>query len=283
MKMFTVRKAFLIIPIVLLAVASLGCGAAFNIGRFTAEEVVSQSFEVSGTPHVIVETFNGDIDVVIGADNTVKADVTKRGAGSTQAAAQDDLKNIQVNMTQDKDTIHIIARRTNQALNIGNSGARAEVQVPAGAVLDLRSSNGHLDVNGATGDVTARTSNGRIQITGSTGRFDLDTSNGSIEVKSDSALVTAQTSNGQIIFTGALAQGDHSFRSSNGKITLTLPASASFRVNADTSNGRVTSDFAVKQSGGSDEKHLLGTVGENPNISIEAHTSNSNIEIRQGK
>jgi hypothetical protein len=39
----------------------------------------------------------------------------------------------------------------------------------------------------------------------------------------------------------------------------------------------------VKQSGGSDEKRLSGTVGENPNISIEAHTSNSNIEIRQGQ
>ncbi len=281
--MDTVRKALIMIPIVLLAVASLGCGAAINIGRFTAEEAVSQSFEVSGTPRVIVETFNGDIDVVIGTDNTVKADVTKRGAGSTQAAAQDDLKNIQVSMTQDSNTIRIIARRTNQAINIGNSGARANVQVPAGAVLDLRTSNGRLDVNGATGDVTARTSNGRIQITDSTGRLELDTSNGSIEVESDSAVVSAQTSNGQIVFTGALAQGNHSFRSSNGRITLTLPASASFRVNADTSNGRVTSDFFVKQSGGSDEKRLSGTVGENPTSSIEAHTSNSNIEIRQGQ
>jgi DUF4097 and DUF4098 domain-containing protein YvlB len=186
-------------------------------------------------------------------------------------------------MTQDSNTIHIIARRTNQAFNTGNSGARADVQVPAGAILELSTSNGHLGVSGATGDVTARTSNGRIEIMGSTGRFKLDTSNGSIEVKSDSAVVAAQTSNGQITFTGALAQGDHSFRSSNGRITLTLPASASFRVNADTSDGRVTSDFAVKQSGGSDEKHLLGTVDANPSLSIEAHTSNNNIEIRQGK
>jgi DUF4097 and DUF4098 domain-containing protein YvlB len=89
--------------------------------------------------------------------------------------------------------------------------------------------------------------------------------------------------NKKIIFAGALAQGDHLFRSSNGRITLTLPPSASFRVTADTSNGRVTSDFSIKQSGGSDEKNLRGTVGENPSLSIEAHTSNSNIEIRQSK
>lgn len=281
--MFAIRKAFIIIATVFLAVASLGCGVTVDLGRFTAEEVVSKSFDVSGMPRVVVETFNGSIEVTTGAGNTVKADVTKRGAGSTQAAAQDDLRNIEVAMTQDGNTVRIIARRTNQPFNMGNSGARAVAQVPAGAILELRTSNGHLSVNGATGDVTARTSNGRIDVEGSQGRLGLDTSNGNIEVRSDSAVVTAQTSNGQIIFAGALAQGDHSFRSSNGRITLTLPAGASFRVDADTSNGRVTSDFAVKQSGGSDEKHLSGVFGENPTISIEAHTSNSNIEIRQGK
>ena len=281
--MFATRKAFIIIAVVFLAVASLGCGVTVDLGRFTAEEVVSKSFDVSGTTRVVVETFNGSIEVTTGAGNTVKADVTKRGTGSTQAAAQDDLRNIEVTMTQDGNTVRIIARRTNQPFNMGNSGARAVAQVPAGAILELRTSNGHLSVNGATSDVTARTSNGRIDVEGSQGRLRLDTSNGNIEVRSDSAVVTAQTSNGQIIFAGALAQGDHSFRSSNGRITLTLPAGASFRVDADTSNGRVTSDLAVKRSGGSDEKHLSGVVGENPTILIEAHTSNSNIEIRQGK
>jgi DUF4097 and DUF4098 domain-containing protein YvlB len=282
MKMFTTHKAF-ITALVFLAVTSLGCGITLDLGRFTAEEVVSKSFEVSGTPRVVVETFNGSIQVTTGAGNTIKADVTKRGAGSTQAAAQDDLKNIEVVMTQDGNTVRIIARRTNQPFNTGNSGAQADVQVPAGAILELASSNGQLSVNGATGDGTARTSNGRIDVEGSQGRLKLDTSNGNIEVNSDSAIVTAKTSNGQIIFAGTLAQGDHSFISSNGRITLTLPSGSSFRVTADTSNGRVTSDFAIKPSGGSDEKNLRGTAGENPSVSIEAHTSNSNIEIRQSK
>jgi len=282
MEMFTKRKTF-IIAAVLFAVASLGCGGTVNIGRYTAEEVVSKSFDVSGAPHVVVETFNGSIEVTTGAANTVKADVTKRGAGSTQAAAQEDLKNINVSMTQEGNTIHITARRTEQTINTGNSGAQADVQVPAGAILELRTSNGRLSVTGSTGDVTARTSNGRIDIKGSTGRLKLDTSNGTIEIESESAVVTAQTSNGQINFAGALAPGDHSFRSSNGRITLALPSGASFRLDADTSNGRVTSEFALNQSSGADEKHLLGVVGENPSMSIEAHTSNSNIEINQGK
>ena len=280
--MHTPRKTFIVV-LVLLAMASLGCGTAINIGRSTAEQVVSESFEVSGTPRVVVETFNGSIQVTTGAGHTIKADVTKRGAGSTKSAAQDDLKNIEVTMTQDGNTVRIIARRMNQPFNTGNSGAQADVQVPAGAILELATSNGQLSVNGATGDVTGRTSNGRIDVEGSQGRLKLDTSNGTIEVNSDSAIVTAKTSNGQIIFTGTLAQGDHSFISSNGRITLTLPPGSSFRVTADTSNGRVTSDFAIKPSGGSDEKNLRGTVGENSSVSIEAHTSNSNIEIRQSK
>ena len=241
--MFTTHKAF-VIALVLLAMASLGCGTVINIGRFTAEQVVSRSFEVSATPRVVVETFNGSIEITTGTGNTVKADVTKRGAGSTQSAAQDDLKSIEVVMTQDGNTVRILARRTDQKFNTGNSGAPAVVQVPAGAILELSTSNGHLGVTGLTGNVTARTSNGRIDVEGSQGRLKLDTSNGNIEVKSNSAVLTAQTSNGQIIFTGTLAQGDHSFRSSNGRITLTLPPSASFRVTADTSN----SNIEIRQS-----------------------------------
>ena len=65
-------------------------------------------------PRVVVETFNGKIKVITGAGDTVQANVTKRGSGNTQSAAQDDLKNIEVSMTQAGDTVRIVARRMGQ-------------------------------------------------------------------------------------------------------------------------------------------------------------------------
>ena len=68
----------------------------------------------------------------------------KLRAAERQQAAQDDLKNVEVTMTQDGDTIRVVAKRTDQRVDIGNSGASAELSVPNGTILDLRSSNGSI-------------------------------------------------------------------------------------------------------------------------------------------
>lgn len=280
--MLNTRKSFIIVLIALIA-ASLGCNTITGVNLFTTEETLTQSFEVVATPRVVVEVFNGTIQITTDSGSTVQASVTKRGSGNSQAAAQEDLKSIQVSMTQEGNTIRIIARRVSQRATFGNSGASADVKVPRGASLELRSSNGKIVVTGPTGDVTANTSNGRIEVDGSTGRLKLDTSNGNIEIKAENTIVNARTSNGTMEFRGTLAAGDHSFRTSNGRITLTLPSGTSFTFDAETSNGRVTSEFPVTRTGGSRDSELRGTVGSNPTISIELHSSNGGIEFRQSQ
>ena len=96
--------------------------------------------------------FNGAVDVVTGSDNTVKVEVVKRGGGFSQQDAENDLKNVAVTMTQDGDTIRVVAKRTDQRVDIGNSGASAKLRVPAGAILDLHSSNGSITTAGPVGD-----------------------------------------------------------------------------------------------------------------------------------
>jgi DUF4097 and DUF4098 domain-containing protein YvlB len=291
-------RRLLSLAVVLVAALPLtGCGG-FRFQPFTAEEVVAESFRTTAPPRVVVEVFNGGIEVVTGAADTVLAEVTKRGSGGSEEEAEDDLENIEVTMTQTGDEVRITARRTDARVT-GNSGASAEVKVPPGSVLDLRTTNGGLTVSGATGAVTGKTSNGKVRVTGSEGRLDLTssnggitvqggagelklhTSNGPIQVQTDGARVTAQTSNGKVSFTGTLADGESSLHSSNGSISVTLPANARFRVDASTSNGSIASDFAVKLSGGTSRTHLQGTVGEHPAVSLSLKTSNGGIELRQ--
>ena len=245
----------------LAAAALLAAGCSGISSQFTADEPFSRSFDVSGAPRIIVETFNGSIDVQTGEAGQVDIDGTKRGSGASQTEAQADLKNVEVSMTQEGDTIRMVARRTDSAFNTGSSGASFDLIVPAGATLDLRSSNGGLASIGVTGDVTMRTSNGEIDVRGGAGRLDLQTSNGRIRIEAQDAAVDAHTSNGAIDFRGALADGEHVF---------------------DTSNGKVTTDFAVTVSGSLEDDQLKGTVGDNPSISIRATSSNGSISIRKG-
>lgn len=294
------RKMMTLASLVIVVLMLSACGANIRINPFTAEETVTQSFTPATTPRIVVEMFNGTIDVVTGNDNTVSVDVVTRGGGLSQTEAEDDLQNVEVTMTQDGDTIRVTARRTDQRVDIGNSGASARLRVPSGAILDLRSSNGSIVTSGPVGDVKAQTSNGPIDARGPLGQLDLntsngpitvnggsgliavETSNGPIDITADAAVVNGRTSNGSFRFSGSLAQGRSEMRSSNGSIVVTLPATAQFVVDADTSNARISSDFAVTAQDFSDDR-LRGTVGSDPGTTLELHTSNGPIEIRQSR
>jgi DUF4097 and DUF4098 domain-containing protein YvlB len=279
-----------------------GCLAITVNNAFTAEEVVTKSFPVKGKPHVIIETFNGGIDVAPASEATVDVKVTKHASGSDQEEADANLKTVGVTLSQEGETIRVKAEIVDKEKQLINRGARVELKVPAGAVLDLHTSNGKITSTAATGDLSAHssnsgivvkagrgafhlsTSNGTITVDGANGSFDLESSNGGLEIKTDQARVKGHTSNGSIHLTGSLAVGEHSLATSNGNIALSLPANAAFRLDAQTSNGNVHSDFPVNQEGQEHNKnHLRGTVGENPQTVLDVHTSNGTIDIRRQK
>jgi RNA polymerase sigma factor (sigma-70 family) len=268
--------------------------------RAKAEEVLNKSFKTKATPKLVVETFNGTITVTTAEKGGVTAKVVKTVQAATEEAAKEDLKNVDVQMTQDGDTVRIIAKSEGMHLHT-NRAVSAELQVPAGSKLDLRTSNGAIKSSVASGDATLHTSNGKIEVKGgkgklnlktsngsitadgSSGSLDLKTSNGAITIKTDKATVNARTSNGSIQFTGSLSDGKHEFQSSKGSIGLTLPSNSSFNVDAHTSHGKVTTQFKINVSGSSKKTSLKGSVGDNPATAIQLHTSNGNIDIKSEK
>jgi DUF4097 and DUF4098 domain-containing protein YvlB len=291
------RKPFaLLVPFT--AVLLVGCHASFQ--GVTVQKDVSSNFQVGQTPRVIVDTFNGSIEVVCGVeDGVVRAKVTKKATAATEEDATSELDHIDVKMRQDGDTVVILAQRAGPK-SMGNLGAPAHVEVPKGTLLDLRSSNGGLKVIGLAGDVIGKTSNGKIEVKGSksamklstnnggitvdggSGKLDLESSNSGITiVKASQAQVNAKTSNGKVQFQGTLAEGEHLFESSNGNIVLTLPAEMQFRLDATTSNGKIRSDFPVKGSEKPSKKRLRGVVGDGQATSIKVHTSNGSIELKR--
>jgi hypothetical protein len=298
------RKLISVVLLLVVALTLAACGptggVSLGVNRATSEEVVSGSF-TADKPTIIVETFNGAIDVTVSAGTAVKVDVTKRGSGDTPDEAKADLKNIQVAMNQEGSTVRVTAQRTDKRADIGNSGAAARLTVPAGSILQLRTSNGKITASGEAAAATAQSSNAAIDVRGVTGPLDLKTSNGSITVNGGSetialetsngaidatttkeAQITATSSNGALSFSGPLsASSKNVLRTDNATIAVTLPAAASFTLDASTSNGKITSGFAVKGDNPSDTE-LKGTVGGDPQASLKLQTSNGNIDIRKG-
>jgi RNA polymerase sigma factor (sigma-70 family) len=270
--------------------------------RQKAEEVINRSFKTGKSPRLSLEVFNGGIEIVADAQGTVDARLTKQSQAATQEQARQALKNIEVKWTQDRDTIRIIARRLKEEKQDNQESVSAVVHVPPGALLDLRTDNGAVQLSAGTGEVRVRTSNGAIRVkdskgslrlttangaiavTGARGPMDLKTQNGSITLQGEKVVVKAHTSNSGIRFTGVLADGKHSFSTNNGSIVLTLPANAKFQMDAETTNGTIVNDFSsanVRAHPG--HARVQDTVGDNPAVAVQLHTQNGSIQVRKKK
>ena len=296
----SILRSLAVVIVIGVVVAGLA-GYRWSVqNRFTAEESLEDTFRTGPAPRVVVETFNGAVEVVTNTEPRVEARVTRRASGASKEVAEEGLDEIDVTMTQDGDTVRIVARRAVHAWGTGNRSAEAFVQVPAGTVLDLRTSNGRIKATGLMGDVSGQTSNGAIDVDGSRGELKLTTSNGPIKVvdargrvelrtsngaidilKARGAVVHARTSNGAVRCEGTLAPGDHLFHTSSGAIVVGLPSDSQFHVDARTSNGRISTAFNVQKTGKPQKRRLQGQVGDDPTLTLKLETSNGSIDIRK--
>lgn len=142
------------------------------------------------------------------------------------------------------------------------------VRVPAEAAFAGRTVNGAVSARDLSGDVKARTVNGAIDVR-TAGSASAETVNGAIRA-----------------FVGSLRDSDASlgFRTVNGAITLGLPPGAGARIQAETLNGALETDFALTIQAGTiaGPRRIRGTIGEG-GPTIELKTVNGSIHLtREG-
>ena len=286
-----------IVPwIVALLTAGLVLTGCEVTGTVYAQREDRESVPVGLAPLVVVDTFNGRITVTAGGENDVSVRVTSRGSGSDQREAERDLAKVAVSVTSVADRVTITARRTDQPVALGDSGADVEIAVPPASRLELRTSNGRIEAANTSGSILARASNGAITTRG--GRdLDLDTSNGPVSVNlaqgklqvrtsngaldinaADDVKVTAETSNAPLSFSGSLAPGANVFQTSNGNLTLSMPGDFAFTINGATSNGRAQTDFPRLEVS---DTEVQGTAGISAVTVIQATTSNGDLAVMQ--
>lgn len=153
-------------------------------------------------------------------------------------------------------------------LLLGGCGRNCKVdytiELPSGVDVRGSTTNGEIELSDVA-EVEVTTTNGRIDLEGVSGRIDVESSNGRItgeDLNGDG--IRVQTSNGAIELEVATAQ-DVEARTSNGSIELTVP-SDTYRVTADTSNGRT--DIGVAND-------------SNGRFTLDLHTSNGSITVEE--
>ncbi len=191
-----------------------------------------------------------------------------------------------------------LRRQRKLEFRIGQRGAHLDVQVPAGSQVEIDASNGPVEVKGAFEVSSIKASNGAIEVAGARGALEITSfngrtqvdrhagrltvrgSNGPIDVTAHEAgAVSLHTSNGAVRYEGTIeASGDNDLQTSNGAIEVVVQGPTSILLDASTSNGGVTSRFAILDAT-KGESRLAGRIGDGA-ARLVLRTSNGAIEVR---
>ena len=243
-----------------------------------------------------LDNFNGSVEITGWDQNTVDI------SGTKYAESESLLNSMHIEASSSGNTVRVKTTRPDP--HHGNMGAKYVIRVPRQTALeDVASSNGSLRVDDIDGHAHLATSNGSIHLGRINGNVDAHSSNGSIEVKDVKGDVNFTTSNGGIrarlhdapsghpirlstsngdidLQVDSLHQNDVIATTSNGPITVRMPANVGASLHASTnSNGSVRSDFDVLIHPGELSKHRMeGTIGGG-GPKIDLTTSNGNISL----
>jgi DUF4097 and DUF4098 domain-containing protein YvlB len=110
-----------------------------------------------------------------------------------------------------------------------------------------------------------------LQVNGVTGPFKLDTKSKTLKLEDVTGDVHIENRNASVEITGKMPLGNIDISTDKGEIELTLPASAGFRLDAQSIGGEIESEFGVKVDNSGNNATAQGTVGKGgPQVRLKA-------------
>ena len=297
---------------------------AEEVGR-AARQGAQQSLEVAPGATVSLCVEGGDVFVRGTDGREVRASAAggarielRRPAGMLSAGAA---QRVEVSAADERG-VSGCAFSGRVALDVPRGGTvhiktvTARVTVSDVAHARVETVSGEVTLQGIARSAEASSANGDLSLRKSTGRVRLQTISASVEAaevmpvepadqflaKTTSgditlarighARVEASTTSGHVDLRGALARGGvYMLKAYSGGVTVTLPAEASFRVDARVAHGEIVTDFPVRQSQAAQAESLLhgqhstvrvnGVAGDNPHATLALSSFSGTLQLRK--
>lgn len=240
-------------------------------------EIVDRTFQVAGTPEIVVRSVDGSVTVRAHRDpQVVVRAVTEVYRADNDEEARAAAARLMVEMRQLGDRVELTVERVRPAFiedrllsAIGMAPyavVRFEIATPAASDLDLRTDDGAIDVTGLDGrlqlasddgDVSVRSSTGAIEVRADDGDVRLDDVGGSVRVRNDDGdiqlsgelrVVRLATDDGDIrlgVLPGSRMDEAWSVQSDDGHINVTLPEGFAADLEVRFDDGEVTTDVPI--------------------------------------
>ena len=255
------------LPVLVVAASTMfaACEVNLNTEGLSARE--TKTFAVKGLPNVVLETFDGAIEIHSWDKPEVEVEIEKR---AMEQALIDEIK-VEADQQGDIVTIKVTGpRRTEfRGVTIGmhiSPTARLRVVVPRSSNIQATSGDGSIRAEAVEGkivlttrdgsvtaariggDIQIRSGDGSIRLDNVTGKLDLETEDGSIGLEAQPSVLKARTGDGSIramISPDSTMTENWDLATSDGSVMLQLPGLFNAEIDAETSDGTVRSDHPL--------------------------------------
>ena len=249
------------VPAIVLAASTVfaACEVNLNTEGLSARETLT--FKISGQPEVVLDTFDGPIELHSWDRPEVEVEIEKR---AMEQALLDEIK-VESSNKNGVVTVKIVGPTRTQfrGVTVGvhvSPTARLRVAVPRNSNVQAKSGDGSIraeaiegklvlstedgSVTGSRlgGNIQIRSGDGAIRLDNVTGTLDLETEDGSIGIDARPSVLKARTGDGSIrasIEADTVMTDNWDLTTSDGTVTLMLPGVFNAELDAETSDGTV--------------------------------------------
>jgi DUF4097 and DUF4098 domain-containing protein YvlB len=237
-----------------------------------------KEFATSAKPTIRVDANDADIEVQASDSNKIEARVVTSGGKISSS-------DVRITDRQSGDHIDLEIRQPSHHFCIGicNYSLRINLKVPRNSDLNLHTGDGRIMVDDVKGEMRLDSGDGELVARSLDGSLNADTSDGNIRVTGRFDRLDLHTGDGDInaeVAAASKMSSSWALRTSDGSISLRLPADFSADLDAHTGDGHVSSDFPITVAGSLRENSLRGRInGGGPFLELRSGDGN----IRVGK
>jgi DUF4097 and DUF4098 domain-containing protein YvlB len=255
----TVRRASRLGLMALGVLAAAACEINLDTEGLSVRE--TRTFEVTGRPEIVLDTFDGAIEIRSWDRRQVEVEIEKR------AMEQRLIDEMKVDFEQQGDRIVLRVtgppRAEFRGVTVGvhiSPQARLRVVLPRESNVEARSGDGSIaveDVAGrvhvttedgsvrasrVAGELRVRSGDGSIRMEKVEGVIDLETNDGSIGLEAKPSVLRARTGDGSIrlqVAPQTTMTEDWEVRTGDGTVIVTLPSEFSAELDVESADGTV--------------------------------------------
>jgi len=246
---------------------------SFDISGGKAQDTWTRTYTLPDNGRLELINVNGLITAEAATDGKVTVEGRRTAKGNTDEAAKENLAKMEIREEVSGDRIRVESRPPRMSVGFGGHEIEWTVKVPKGVIVDLRTVNGGVRLNGLQGEVHAKTTNGGVK--GSlimATILEATSVNGGIEIELGSPL-------------DASAMVD--IETVNGGVSLGLPSESKASISARATNGGVTvTDLDVQrteESSSFDAKRRLQGTLNGGGAKVTLSTTNGGVRIERAK